>query len=208
MSLGTQVFLASVLFSLLVTIPLMRLLYRRDIRLFGKPDLVPEILQRLVDKMWSLVWRRRRYQDIISQWPTFLEELAVTVMAGIDVRSAFEICSLKTHGHLKQISDRTVLKLQSGASLAVALESMEKEGVEPATRLRATLVQAESLGTPVADALNSLSQEYYILQQQRFESRLNALPLKLSIVTVLFLLPPILVISIAPHILAFFDATW
>jgi len=129
-------------------------------------------------------------------------------MAGIDVRSAFEICSLKTHGHLKQISDRTVLKLQSGASLAVALESMEKEGVEPATRLRATLVQAESLGTPVADALNSLSQEYYILQQQRFESRLNALPLKLSVVTVLFLLPPILVISIAPHILAFFDASW
>ena len=81
MSLATQAFLVSMSFSLLVTIPLMRLLYRRDIRLFGKPDLFPEILQRLVDQMWSLVWRRRRCQDIISQWPTFLEELSVTVMA-------------------------------------------------------------------------------------------------------------------------------
>jgi tight adherence protein C len=85
---------------------------------------------------------------------------------------------------------------------------MEKEGIEPARRLRATLVQAESLGTPVADALNALSQEYYILEQQMFETRLNALPLKLSIITVLFLLPPILIISIAPHILAFFNAGW
>jgi len=165
-------------------------------------------LERLLGQMWDLVWRRRRSQEVISQWPTFLEELAVTVMAGIDARRAFEICSLKTHGYLKQISERTVLKLQSGASLAVALESMEKEGIEPARRLRATLVQAESLGTPVADALNALSQEYYILEQQMFETRLNALPLKLSVITVLFLLPPILIISIAPHILAFFNAGW
>ncbi|MBP8613469.1 MAG: type II secretion system F family protein [Firmicutes bacterium] len=208
MVLKLQLCLVATLLSILVTFPVMSSLYRRDIRLFGRPDLMQKTLERLLGQMWDLVWRRRRSQEVISQWPTFLEELAVTVMAGIDARRAFEICSLKTHGYLKQISERTVLKLQSGASLAVALESMEKEGIEPARRLRATLVQAESLGTPVADALNALSQEYYILEQQMFETRLNALPLKLSIITVLFLLPPILIISIAPHILAFFNAGW
>ncbi|HOL11300.1 MAG TPA: type II secretion system F family protein [Bacillota bacterium] len=203
-----QLCVISLDFALFVAIPLLHLLYRRDIRLFGKPDSIQKRTSEFFSKLWDRMWRRRRTQEILAQWPTFLEEIAITVMAGMDVRSAFTVCCSKTSGYFRKICDKTVLKLQSGASLAVALSSMEKEGVEPASRLRVTLVQAESLGTPIADALNALSEEYYVLTQQQFETRLNGLPLKLSIITVLFLLPPILVISVAPHVLAFLRTGW
>ena len=79
---------------------------------------------------------------ILAQWPTFLEEIAITVMAGMDVRSAFTVCCSKTSGYFRKICDKTVLKLQSGASLAVALSSMEKRGCGTCKQVEGHLVQA------------------------------------------------------------------
>ncbi len=36
-------------------------------------------------------------------------------------------------------------------------------------------------------------------EKQQFESRLNSLPVKLSVITVVFLLPPVLIVSIVPY---------
>jgi tight adherence protein C len=144
----------------------------------------------------------------LAQWPTLLESMAVAVSAGMDLLHAFEICVARTHGPLRESLEKVVVRLHSGMSLPAALAAMEKDGIDEARRLRATLAQAESLGTPVASVLEALAAEYYTSEKQRFESKLNSLPVKLSVITVIFLLPPVLIISVMPHVLSFIGAGW
>ena len=85
---------------------------------------------------------------------------------------------------------------------------MEGCGLPDVRRLRALLSQSEILGTPVADMLKRLSEEGYDEERRLMEERYNALPVKLSAITVFFLLPPVLAVSVMPHILAFIEAGW
>ncbi|NLC15418.1 MAG: type II secretion system F family protein [Firmicutes bacterium] len=183
-------------------------LHRRDSRLGSAPvrSAGPHhILARLLTSNFD---RKRKQMAFLAQWPTLLESMAVAVSAGMDLLHAFEICVARTHGPLRESLEKVVVRLHSGMSLPAALAAMEKDGIDEARRLRATLAQAESLGTPVASVLEALAAEYYTLEKQRFESKLNSLPVKLSVITVIFLLPPVLIISVMPHVLSFIGAGW
>ena len=56
--------------------------------------------------------------------------------------------------------------------------------------------------------LKRLSDEGYDEERRAMEERFNALPIKLSAITVFFLLPPVLAVSVLPHILVFIEAGW
>ncbi len=183
-------------------------LYRKDSRLSGKPLGLRELDPVLFRSVTRRLKRRRRDKAIMAQWPTLLEGMAVAVAAGMDILNAFKLCAGKAYGPLRESAEKVIVRLRSGMSLPVALAVMEKEGIDAARRLRATLAQAEVLGTPVSDVLGALSAEYYTLEKQRFESKLNSLPVKLSLITVIFLLPPVLIVSVMPHVLSFIRAGW
>jgi len=206
--LSTEIVALSVLFGLLPALVVAWMFRRKDTRLYGRPHGFQKPGSALLQSFVRRCGRKRRNAEVLSQWPTLLEGMAVAVIAGMDMQSAFEICSARTHGFLRQAASKVVLRLHSGLPLASALAIMENEGIEPARRLRTTLVQAESLGTPVAEVLSTLSAEYYTLEKQSFEYKLNSLPVKLSVITVVFLLPPVLIVSIAPHVIAFMGTKW
>lgn len=104
--------------------------------------------------------------------------------------------------------DKVSLRVAGGMSLSQALKAMEKDGISEARRLRSMLLQAEVLGTPVSTVLAALSQEADDEERHEMEQRFNALPVKLSVVTVLFLLPPVLIVAIVPHLLIFLKSRW
>ncbi|HHX09861.1 MAG TPA: type II secretion system F family protein [Firmicutes bacterium] len=183
-------------------------LYPKHSRLSGKPARMGCTSDALVRLLTRNFQRKRNEKLMLAQWPTLLESMAVAVSAGMDVLHAFEICAGKTYGPLKDCVEKVTVRLHSGMSLPAALAAMEKEGVDAARRLRATLAQAEVLGTPVSDVLETLAAEYYTLEKQRFDARINSLPVKLSVITVVFLLPPVLIISVMPHVLSFLKAGW
>lgn len=183
-------------------------LFPKSRRLPGKPPNMRRpggILTRLVGKDWR---RKSEEKAILAQWPTLLESMAIAVSAGMDPLRAFEICAGKTYGPLRRALEKVIVRLHSGMSLPAALAVMEGEGIHVARRLRATLAQAEALGTPVASVLEALAVEYYTLEKQRLEGTINSLPVKLSVVTVMFLLPPVLIISVMPHVLMFIQSGW
>lgn len=151
---------------------------------------------------------RRKAWDIQAQWPLFLESMAVAALAGSDLVGAFRIAGRRTYGFFKEELERVIARVQGGMSLGAALAVFDDDKVQCVKRLRSTLIQAEMLGTPVADVLKALASEAYMLERQVLEERLNSLPVKLSFVTVVFLLPPVLVISVVPHILAFLGSRW
>ncbi len=179
------------------------ILYKEDRRLSGKPLGLLRINFAFIQDKINSFRQKKNNQVIMEQWPTLLESMSVAVKAGLNIVDAFEVCTGKTYGPLRVSAEKVIVRLRSGMSMSAALSVMEKEGIQAAKRLKTTLSQAESLGTPISDVLEALSAEYYTLERQRFESKLNSLPIKLSLITVVFLLPPVLIISVMPHVLSF-----
>ena len=152
--------------------------------------------------------RRKWIEEIKAQWPLMLDAMATASTSGLDLRTAFQVAARRTTGALRQEMDKVSLRAAGGQSLGQALTVMEKDGIAAARRLRSMLVQAEVLGTPVSTVLSALSQEADDGERHELEQRFNALPMKLSIVTVVFLWPPVLIVAIVPHLLIFLRSQW
>ena len=152
--------------------------------------------------------RKRRLDEMRSEWPALLEGMAVAALSGLDLNAAFLAAGRRTAGVLREEVDRACVRLAGGVQLSKALEVLSKDGVPGADRLRSLLLRCEVLGTPVAEVLQTLALEAATVERQEIEGRFNALPLRLSVITVVFLLPPVLVTSIAPHVLMFLNSRW
>lgn len=150
---------------------------------------------------------RKRLDEFSAGWPDLLESMAVAALSGISLITALEVAARRTGGYLREELDKVIMRTSSGQSLGQALAALEKD-IHVVSRLRSTLMQAEVLGTPVAEVLSALADEHYTIRRQEVEQRFNALPVKLTVVTVLFLLPPVLIISVMPHLLAFMGTGW
>ncbi len=152
--------------------------------------------------------KRKWIEEIKAQWPLMLEGMATASASGLDLRTSFQAAAKRTTGALRQEMDKVSLRAAGGLSLSQALTVMEKDGVQDARRLRSMLVQAEVLGTPMSTVLTALAEEADDEARQEAEHRFNALPIKLSLVTVAFLLPPVLIVAIVPHLLVFLRSRW
>ena len=139
---------------------------------------------------------------------TGVQTCALPILSGLDLSSAFVSATRRIGGALRHELDKASVRVAGGMQLSAALKALANDGVPGAERLRALLLQCEVLGTPVAEVLQALALEAATVERQEVEGRFNSLPLKMSIVTVLFLLPPVLIVSIAPHVLAFLNSRW
>lgn len=146
--------------------------------------------------------------EMRSEWPLLLEGMSVAALSGLDLTSAFLSATKRAGGALRRELDKACVRVAGGMQLSAALRILASDGVHGADRLRALLLQCEVLGTPVAEVLGALAEEASTMERQVLEARFNSLPLKMSIITVLFLLPPVLIVSIAPHVLAFLNSNW
>lgn len=159
-----------------------------------------------------LYWSKHRAyykrRDAMEQWPNILHYMSVACLSGMDIRDSFSLASSKTKGHLKDELSKVMIRISGGASLKSAIKVIAIEDFPQFRRFANMLSQAEVLGTPIADVLNSLAQEAHILERQEFEARVNALPVKISVVTAFFLLPPVLVVSVVPRVLEFINIAW
>lgn len=152
--------------------------------------------------------RRARIADMRREWPFLIESMAVAALSGMETGASFQAAAKRTRGALRVEVDKVVLRMMGGSTLSRALGVVDEVSLPDAKRLRTVLAQSEILGTPVAGLLKTLSDEGYDAERQELEERFNALPLKLSVITVFFLLPPVLAVSIIPHVLAFLEARW
>jgi pilus assembly protein TadC len=176
--------------------------------LFGRKALLAVGIAYVAQHAFRDHKRKRRLREIRREWPFLIESMAVATLSGMGPGDAFQSAAKRARGAMREETDKVVLRLMGGASLSGALSAMEGCGLPDVRRLRALLSQSEILGTPVADMLKRLSEEGYDEERRLMEERFNALPVKLSAITVFFLLPPVLAVSVMPHILAFIEAGW
>ena len=149
--------------------------------------------------------RARSLKRLQKGLPDALDMMVICSEAGLSLepaisRVAAEIAATHpavaeelslTANELRILSDRRVAILNMGA----------RTGLENLKRLGATLVQTMQYGTPLAQALRTLSAEMRTEMLTRFEERAARLPVLLTVPMIVFILPTVFAVVGGPAML-------
>lgn len=153
----------------------------------------------LLDKRRA-AWRRR----IEIAIPDALDFMLVCVEAGqsIDMAAARVAVELESvHPDLAMRFADLTKELAAGASREEAFLHLAQVTGNSDLRQYATLVlQSSTLGTPIAHTLRVFSADLRDRRIRRVEERANVLPTKMTLGTMMFTVPPLLVLLMTPAI--------
>lgn len=153
-------------------------------------------------------WVQRRIQnreaEIVSGFPDSLDLMLVCVEAGqsLDqsiVRVAKEIRS--GYPALSEEFEIVAFEMKAGKDKSRVLRDMsERVGIQDVSSFVTTLIQSATFGTSIAESLRVYADEMRDKRVMRAEEKANKLPAKLTMATMLFCLPPLLIILIGPSV--------
>lgn len=153
-------------------------------------------------------WVQRRLQmrqaEIVSGFPDALDMMLVCVEAGQSLdQSIIRVAKESAAGYpaLAEEFEMVAHEVKAGKERVSVLKDMsERVGISDVSSFVTTLVQSATFGTSVAEALRVYSAEMRDKRVMRAEEKANKLPTKLTLGTMLFTLPPLLIILIGPSI--------
>lgn len=153
-------------------------------------------------------WVQRRLQtrqnEIIAGFPDALDMMLVCVEAGQSLdQSILRVAKESRAGYpaLADEFDMVANEVKAGKERVMVLKDMsERVGITDVASFVTTLIQSATFGTSIADALRVYSAEMRDKRVMRAEEKANVLPTKLTLGTMLFCLPPLLIILIGPSV--------
>jgi tight adherence protein C len=153
-------------------------------------------------------WVQRRVgtreEEIVTGFPDALDLLLVCVEAGqsLDqsiIRVAKEI--RPSYPVLAEELSIVAYEMKAGKERSKVLKDMaERCGVQDVNSFVTVLIQSAQFGTSIADALRVYSDEMRDKRLMRAEEKANKLPTKLTLATMMFCVPPLLIILIGPSV--------
>lgn len=166
--------------------------------------LVPGAIGYYLPKYW--VDRRvgQRQDQIINGFPDSLDMMLVCVEAGQSLDQAIIRVSKEIRAGFPALADEyemVAYEMKAGKDRVQVLKDMgERCGVMDVSSFVTVLVQSATFGTSIADALRVYASEMRDKRVMRAEEKANKLPTKLTLGTMMFTLPPLLVILIGPSV--------
>jgi len=165
---------------------------------------LPGAIGYYIPKYWINKRLAARQAEIISGFPDALDMMLVCVEAGQSLdQSIIRIGKESRAGYpaLAEEFDIVAQEVKAGKERVTVLKDMaERVGIPDVSSFVTTLVQSATFGTSMAEALRVYSAEMRDKRVMRAEEKANTLPTKLTLGTMLFCLPPLLVILIGPSL--------
>jgi tight adherence protein C len=131
-----------------------------------------------------------------------LDLMVICAQAGLSLEPAMARVAEELRGVHKEMClelEMTVRELEMMADSAMALFNLsQRTGLESLARLASTLAQTMQYGTPLTDALRTLSNEMRTAALTRFEERAARLPVMLTMPMIVFILPTVFMIAGGP----------
>jgi len=164
----------------------------------------PGVIGYLLPKYWVQRRIQTREEEITAGFPDSLDLMLVCVEAGqsLDqaiIRVATEIRS--SYPALAEEFEIVAYEMKAGKDKTKVLRDLgERVGVQDINSFVTTLIQSATFGTSIAEALRVYAEEMRDKRVMRAEEKANKLPTKLTLGTMLFCLPPLLIILIGPSI--------
>lgn len=166
--------------------------------------LVPGVAGYYLPRYWVNKRIKQRQTEIVQGFPDALDMMLVCVEAGQSLdQSLIRVGKESRMGYpaLADEFDMVAQEVKAGKERTSVLKDMaERVGVPDVASFVTTLVQSATFGTSVAEALRVYSADMRDKRIMRAEEKANMLPTKLTLGTMLFTVPPLLVILIGPSI--------
>lgn len=139
--------------------------------------------------------QRRRTTTIDIDLPDFLDVLAVTVGAGISFRSALERVASRFDGPLREELTFTLHQLDVGVPRRAAFSNLrDRCNSEAMSAFVSAFLQAEELGSPLAESLSGIARDSRREASQRARQRAAKIVPRVTLVVSMIMVPPTLVI--------------
>ena len=155
---------------------------------------------------WMQVWLTntglRRSQQIDRDLPDFLDVLSVTVRSGMSFRPAVERVSSFHEGPLAEEMRGAIYSMRLGVTRRDAfIAARDNSRSEYVAIFVSAFLQAEELGTPLADALVDISSEIRRERAQQVRRAAARAQPKIAIVVTTMILPATLILILGSMIL-------
>jgi tight adherence protein C len=148
---------------------------------------------------WLDLKARNRQQEIQRDLPDALDLLTICVEAGIGFDAAMAKVAEKWDKEISRIFGRSMVEVRLGKSRQAALRDMaNRSGVKDLASFVAAIIQADQLGTPIAQVLRIQSEQMRVLRRQRAQEQANQTPVKMVFPLVFFIFPALLVVILGP----------
>lgn len=134
----------------------------------------------------------------------FFEILTLTLESGRDLESAIEITCFNTKSELSDEFKRALFEMKFGKSLMEALEDMKKRiPSEIVNNIILNIVQTSIFGNSILDTMYNQIEFLREKQILAIKEKINMIPNKVSIVSVIFIVPLILILLLGPFLIEF-----
>ena len=153
-------------------------------------------------------WVTRRIEtrkaEIVSGFPDALDMMLVCVEAGQSLDQSINRIAKESRAGYPALADEFEIvaqEVKAGKERVAVLKDMsERVNIMDVSSFVTTLVQSATFGTSIAEALRVYSAEMRDKRVMRAEEKANKLPTKLTLGTMLFTVPPLMIILIGPSI--------
>jgi tight adherence protein C len=146
--------------------------------------------------------RKKHLTAVDAGVPDALDMLVICADAGLALEAGLARVSQELGGLNSALAielTQTSRELQIGSDMRRAMEALgDRTGLVTLKRLSTTLAQSLQYGTPLTQALRSLSAELRQEALIRFEERAGRLPTLMTIPMILFILPCVFLIVAGP----------
>lgn len=134
----------------------------------------------------------------------FFEILTLTLESGRNLENSLEVTVSNVHSELSDEFKQSLLEVHFGKSLFEALRDMKKRiPSETINNIILNIIQTNIFGSSILDTM--YNQIAFLRDKQILEikGQINKIPNKISIISVIFVVPLILILILGPFILNF-----
>ncbi|TFL19013.1 type II secretion system F family protein [Jannaschia formosa] len=165
---------------------------------------LPGAVGYLAPKYWLQKRVEKRKQEIQDGFPDSLDLLLVCVEAGQSLDQSIIRMATEIEPSYPALASEFIMvaqEMKAGKAKPDVLRSMaERCDLTDITSFVTVLIQSASFGTSIADALRVYADEMRDKRVMRAEEKANVLPTKLTVGTMMFCVPPLLIILIGPSL--------
>lgn len=146
----------------------------------------------------------KRIKKLDNDALTFFEILVLTLESGRNLENALEITCANVDNELSSEFKRSLMEMRFGKSLIEVLGDLKRRiPSETINNVILNITQTNIFGNSIVEAMNN--QVDYLREKQIMEikAQINKIPNKVSIISVIFIVPLILLIILGPFIINF-----
>ena len=145
-----------------------------------------------------------REQKLDREALYYFEVLTLTLESGKNLQNSLELTCKNVHSELSDEFQRSLNEVKVGKSLIESLTDMQSRiPSENINNIIMNIMQTNYFGNSIIDTMNN--QVDYLREKQILDIRgqINKIPNKISIVSVLFIVPLILLLVLGPYLIIF-----